>query len=301
MIINKEFFFRGWLPAGLVINARLMLASPSEGIATLKPVINPRPGFGWPTYQPAPSFPIEQANDVNAIVLKDAFPDGTIVALPSGEWFGSGTPYVLAVNTWYEGRIQSVSGGDVMAIRLLLNDSKSYYWTTGYPDPRVDPDICVSNMACKFIPGKTTQRALFLDSGSAMLNEAGYPAMVSVRVGPSADPTPSPALLADVIRLSAYHTYGMASGLTEDQTPDSLVYFLQCEIADGKVTGTPLNKYAMYGIAPVSVNQVQAFYLASDGQISDTMDDMNVLSKVTWPMRIVVASDSGDDQLVHYN
>lgn len=295
MIINKEFFFRGWLPAGLVINARLLLTAPDDGYATLKPIINAQASFRWPTAQPNPTFPIDQADSANAILLKDPFPDGALVMLPTGDWYGSGTPYVLAANAWYEGRIQSVSGSDVTATRIVIGEDKSYYWTLGYPDPRVDPDICVANLPCRYIPGKAVNRALLIDEGGSTNSEFGITPTVTL------SGVEKPCRLMDIIKLSPIHTFGMDRAFIEDQQPDYICSYLRCDIVAGKLTGTPLTKYDRYGVSPVPKTAVQTFYTVMPNVINGSFEDMNVLLSLPGGAAFAVVASSGDDQLVHYN
>lgn len=288
MIINREFFFRGWLPAGLLINARLLTDAP-KGTATpvLKPIINPIPGAGWPTHQPAPTFPVEQATSDTAIVLADPLPEGSIALTITPDWTGDGTPYILAVNTWYEGRIRSISGEDVMGVRLMPSAYEDYY---SYYSAGSSKDVRVYNMPCRHMLGRGSEQVLLVDPQLKAVDELGYPAQVS---------THGEDLLARVVNLLQTNSVSFA-GMTsvyKETNPGTETHVILCSIEDGRRPNAPITKVAL-AIAPKAGRQ--KFYSISDGHVINEVVDV-VRTGGTFATVARSKSYMGADQVVHYN
>lgn len=296
MVINREFFFRGWLPAGLVLNARLNESSPGDNFPVLKPVINPTPGRSWPEKQPSPIFPVEQATDEQAILLADSFPEGALVMLPLGGWYGKGTPCILATNTWYEGRIQLVTGADVMAVRLLPIQRRAYF-TSAEEAAKPDgvPDVTVVAMASYYIPGRTRYQALFVDESESTMTELGYPPMI----GPS--DSQMPARVMDYFSVTQIHVAGLR-GAYEKENPSTELRYIQCSVVDGSMASIDSQSYAYIGLIPISTWVVQAFYSVQLNVITASKQLKNLLDPDSEEVLAVVANGSaGSDQVVHYN
>lgn len=287
MVVNRELFFRGWLPAGLLINARLITSAPaSMDVAVLKPILNPVPGKGWPTHQPSPVFPIEQASSDEAIVLVDPFPDGALVMTLTPEWLGSGTPYLLAANTWYEGRIRSVSGLDVMGVRLVPTAYDEYY---SYYSGSSVKDVRVYNMPCRHILGRSSEQVLVSDKSQVSAAELGLAPQVNV------GDTNTAARVVDVLSLSSLSFAGMQSAYKE-QNPGTETHIIQCAVVDGKIKGgTP----KMLGLAAAPKASRQSFYKVSRGEISEKADVIK--GSGTFATVASGRSTGGADQVVHYN
>lgn len=286
MVINREFFVRGWLPAGLVINARLLTTTAAgSAMAVMKPVINPSPNSAWTTDQVQLVFPVEQATSDTAIVLVDPFEDGALALLPLGRWFGSGTPYILATNTWYEGRVRAVSGADVMSIRIDAQVSPKYYSrNSGLPAK----DVSIRAMACHLIPGRRTQRALLLDDRSLTTTDLGYAPRVLV------EDKSVTARLMDVVLMSGVSFAGMRTAYTE---PDGgqFAHFIQCELTAGKLAS---QDPTYVGIIPNGrYGSPNLYYLRQD-KIVDIAGDM---TSVDMYVGAVSIGSGAEDQVVHYN
>lgn len=295
MIINREFFFRGWLPAGLVVNARLLSSSSDDGTAVLKPIINPAKGAGWPDHQPAPVFPIEQADGESAIVLVDEFPEGALVMLPLGQWYGSGTPFILGINTWYEGRIRVVSGSDVMAVRLIANQRRFYYSSAGSgPGVPATPDVCVTAMPAKFIGGSGTSRDVFLD-----VNEITRALEMGCAPKTIYESYPYDSWPMQYLQLLPVHVAGMRVGF-EDKSSGGERAYVQCQVVDGIVEGGPSTSYAFVGIIPVAIATIQPFYRLYQGDISEALSNKNLLDPESEQV-IGVAIHHGGDGVIDYN
>lgn len=298
MIITKEFYFRGWLPAGLVINARLLSDSPADGAPVVRPVINSSPGSSWPGYQPRPVFPIPQATSTSAIILKDPLPESTLAFLPLGDWYGPGTPYMLAVNTWYDGRIQSISGGDVPSVRLILSTIQ-LYMRSEESDPGLLPNTCVGSMPACILPGVNRQSALFIDEARVTMAQHvfGTPPAVTMQSQEEF------ARYMDYLLIKPYHTAGLPAGVPKGGEPDAFAYYLGCNLVAGQVTkpeGAGDIKY--YGIVPVCKEDVQPIFFATSVGVQGAafMEPVNLLKPMD-PMALAVVNTTGDDQLIHYN
>lgn len=285
MVINREFFFRGWLPAGLVVNARLLSSAPNRTRqAVMKPILCPVPGAGWPIDQPFPVFPIDQANGDTAIVLVDPMPQSALALLPLGAWYGDGTPYVLGMNTWYEGRIRTISGADVMAIRIVAAATPRFYSNYAGLEQK---DVSVVSMACHLIVGRRTEQVLAVDANDLTSNELGYRPMVT------SGSDQLPARVFDVLEASTASFAGMRVGY-EEQNAGSAKHYIQCVITDGKYPGkTP----DFIGILATPKLGKQKFYslLASSVQAVDEDIASPGYSHGT------VARGRSDEQVVHYN
>lgn len=284
MVINREFFFRGWLPAGLLINARLITNSSKRGEMVLRPVLNPSQDSSWPDQQPPIVFPVSQATDSKAILLKDGVSEGTIAMLPLGDWYGPGTPYILAVNTWYEGLIQEVSGGDVMAIRIIQAFTLNYYSRPGIDKP----DVSLATFPCRWIRGWRGEKRAFKDTGS-QLAEMGY--VPRVTEGDKAVPLP----VLDVLRLRTAHLAGMRMARPQP-SPTGNVHYVQCEITSGMQSPDPdVNYYGIVG----SVNpNVQNFYTVGGDSIVSKISDVGLVRTQNIG---ALSVPTNDDQVIHYN
>lgn len=307
MVITKQFYFRGWLPAGLVINSRLLSSQPDDGTAVMIPIINSNPGTTWPVQQPRPTFPIAQATDISAIVLKDPIPESTLVMLPLGDWYGPGTPYVLAINTWYDGVIQAISGDDVSAVRIIMHEMHLYL-SMDEMDPGSLPDACVGEMPARILAGSRRKSALFIDPGAYTEQGAifGWPPKVSMGQEEVS------ARLMNYLTIKQIHTAGLAQGVLKDpgfednDVPDS---FLKCSLAGGRVTPPPhAGRIRYYGIMPVVRENVQPMFPVG------AMSGGFTIGEPTWGAHpnllnagllanssLAATSESGDDQVVHYN
>lgn len=287
MIINREFFFRGWLPAGLVINARLLTDTPeSTALPVLKPIINPYPGNGWPTHQPSPVFPIDQATAETAIVLADPLAEGTVVMTIFPEWMGAGSPFILAVNTWYEGRIRSISGSDVMGVRLMPSASEDYY---SYYSAESVKDIRVYNMPCRHILGRNTDQVMLGDPDGISV-DLGMPPTVTF------DGAPMAAQLADVLHLTSVSFAGMLSAYS-DTNPGTETKVIQCSIEGGRRPGDPIKKVAL-ACAP-KVGRQKFFTIADGMLINQNVDVIRQAGDLITLSRS--KSLVGTEQVVHYN
>lgn len=288
MVVNQEFNYRGWLPAGLVLNARLLsTAKAGTNVAVLKPVINPHPGKGWPTLQPAPVFPIDQASEDKAIILRDSFPDGALALLFSPEWMGSGTPYILATNTWYDGRISIVSGADVMGVRLVPTAYEEYY--SYYGAPVTEKDVRVFNMPCRYIVGKGSDQVLALDAMGVSMEDIGYPPFVS------SGETQIPARVVDLLQLSSYSFAGMTSAYGE-LNPGTEVHILQCSVVAGKLGG---KEPKAIGLIAAPKASRQKFYMLEG---STLMGPLELIGNGGTYATVASGRDTaGSEQLVHYN
>lgn len=285
MVINREFFFRGWLPAGLLINARLITSSSDRGETVLRPVLNPSPESSWPAQQPPIVFPVSQATDTKAILLKDPLPEGTLAMLPLENWYGPGTPFILAINTWYEGRIQEVSGGDVMAVRISKAFTLSHY---SYYSGLEAPDVRLATLPCKWIPGAVSEKRAFMDSNS-QLAEIGY--VPTVSAGDQEVPLP----ILDIMRIRTVHLAGLRIAF-QTQSPSSNEHFVQCEIIAGKQKPSPDVKF--YGLLGSIDPNVQNFYMVSAANISAKLSGTGLIK----PQNIGTLSVTmTDEQVVHYN
>lgn len=288
MVINREFFFRGWLPAGLVINARLLSSAPSRtNQAVMVPIICPVPGSGWEIDQPSPTFPIEQATADTATVLVDPIPNGTLAVLPLKEWFGDGTPYILGVNTWYEGRIRVVTGSDVMAIRIIAAGSPKLYSAYSGLDAK---DVSVVMMPCHHIVGTNTKQVLAADSGGVAMEELSYPPMIT------AGSESVPARVLDVLETTTASFAGMQTGFLE-LNPGTGINYIQCRITDGKYLGQVPN---FIGIVANPKLGRQKFYNFRVGEIAKVADEVSKVSSTEHNYG-TIAYGAGGDQVVHYN
>lgn len=285
MVINREFFFRGWLPAGLLINARLATNSSASGETVLRPVLNSSPESSWPAQQPPIVFPVSQATDSKAILLKDALSEGTLAMLPLGDWYGPGTPFILAINTWYEGRIQEVSGGDVMAIRISKAFTLSYY---SYYSGIEAPDVRLATLPCKWIQGAASEKRAFKDS-KAQLAEIGYVPTVA----DSDQEVPLPVL--DIMRIRTIHLAGMRIAFPA-QSPSNSVHLVQCEIVAGKQQPSPDVKF--YGIVGSADPNVQNFYSVRGADIDAKISGTDLIQSRTIGALSLATTD---EQIVHYN
>lgn len=286
MVINQEFFFRGWLPAGLLINARLITtAPPRTGQAVLKPIINPIPGAGWPIDQPLPVFPVEQATDTTAIVLADPLLDGTIALLPQGRWYGSGTPYVLGLNTWYEGRVRIITGSDVMAVRIMAPSVLNYY--SNY-DGLSEKDVAASLMACRHITGRSTEQVLLPDGDLKAASTIAFAPTVTIMGNEI------PARVMSRVSVTPASFAGVRKVYSELNVGATLP-FLQCEITDGKIIGGAKPKYVGMVLSPQTGAQ-KFFSLSNEGII----DVIGVITGREVAIGTVAISTIAD-QVVHYN
>lgn len=285
MVINREFFFRGWLPAGLLVNARLITVPSEHGETVCRPILNPSPETSWPSQQPPIVFPVSQATDTKAILLKDALPESTIAMLPLGDWYGPGTPFILAINTWYEGRIQEVSGSDVMAVRLSKAFTLNYY---SYYSGISTPDVKLATLPCAWVQGATRDCRAFKD-GSSVLSELGYEPTVS------ADGQEVPLAILDIKQLRTIHVAGMRMAF-QTQSPSQNVHFVQCEIVAGSTQPSPDVKF--YGFLGSVDPNIQNFYTVSGDSISAKLSDVDLIKSHTLG---VIASRATNDQVVHYN
>lgn len=286
MVINRELFVRGWLPAGLVINARLLTNStPMSNLAVLKPVINPVPGSAWPSEQAQPVFPIEQATDDTAIVLVDPFETSTLALLPLGKWYGPGTPYILAVNTWYEGRVRLVSGSDVMAVRITAEVSPKYY--SDYKNTSA-LDVSIRTMASYHLMGRTTEQVLALDDRMIAYGELGYAPKVSVSGKEVA------ARVLNLLSLSNVSFAGMRTAYSSS-SPSSACRFVQCSVTAGKIAG---QNPKFVGLIPSGKLGKQKFYVIGQDKIAAEMADI-VAPDTT--MGTVARGHCDGEQIVHYN
>lgn len=287
MVINREFFFRGWLPAGLLINAKLITKSPARtGQAVLSPILNAVPGAGWPVDQPRPVFPVEQATNDTAIVLVDPLSDGTIALLPLGSWYGSGSPYLLGLNTWYEGRIRIVTGDDVMSVRLLAATVGNYY--SDSDDSILVKDVAATKMACRHIIGRHTEQILATDAGMIVPNTMGWPPKVTE------SGNDIPARLVNKVTITGASFAGTRTIYAENNSSANPVPFIQCAVADGKVQDTNV-KYV--GIVLCLDAGTQKFYSLGDEGIMEEVSDIN---KTDCSIGTIAISEAAD-QVVHYN
>lgn len=302
MIITNEFYFRGWLPAGLVINSRLLDDTPAEGVPVLRPIINSRPGSSWPMYQPRPAILISQATDTSAIVLKDPLPESTLAYLPLGDWYGPGTPYLLAVNTWYDGRIQIISGGDVPAVRIIL-DNIHLYQMAGELDPGSLPDTCVGAMPACILLGTNNTSALFVDAGMISMSPKTYGMTPMVAMKQMEPPTDVPARYMSYFSIKASHLAGLAYGVAKGGEPTNHESFLECELVSGRVTVPEgAGKVNFYGIMPVAQELIQPIYVVGSQSIQALLtEEPENLLQVQDPLALAIVNDRGDDQLIHYN
>lgn len=288
MVINREFYFRGWLPAGLVLNARLLDHTTESNFPVMIPVLNPHPGRGWSIDQPQPVFPVTQASSQKAIVLKDPFLESTIVLLPLKEWMGSGTPMILAFNSWYEGRIQEISGDDVMAVRLRASADRKYYsYYSGLPSQ----DVAIHTLPARMIGGRSGDTVLVGDMGSVTVeNEIGLAPTVSIG-GMDVQ-----GRVMRVATVGSIHTAGMDEGFKE-LNPGTARYYIQCKITSGQVS--QVGSYKHFGIGSKPNANIQSFYTVEaytiGGQIIE--DDLDMEG-----IKAVVARGSLDsEQVVNYN
>lgn len=298
MVITKEFYFRGWLPAGLVINSRLLDDTPAEGVPVLRPIINSRPGSSWPMYQPRPAILISQATAISAIILKDPLPESTLALLPLGDWYGPGTPYVLAINTWYDGRIQYVSGGDVPSVRIILSDIHLYLMA-GELDPGSLPDTCVGAMPARILPGANQNSALFVDAGMETASPHTYGMMPMI----PADTDSQPARYMNYLMIKPSHTAGLAYGMPKGSGPDQNEYFLECDLVSGRATPPEgAGKINYYGIMPICKEEVQPISLVGSTAVMGAAwtEPANLLMPMG-PLALAYVNTTGDDQLIHYN
>lgn len=287
MVINREFFFRGWLPAGLVVNARLLSRSSSRGETVLKPVLNPIPGSHWSVYQPAPVFPVSQATDQTAILLRDPFPETALVMLPLEKWFGSGTPYVLALNTWYEGRIQEVTGEDVMAIRLSMTGANREYYS--YYSDLDAPDVKLRALPCITIPGRKRNQCMMMDQGDLFQYELGFPPTVTM------EGETMFAHIMEPIEINDMSIAGLMSAYAS-LSPGAERHFVQCLVSDGRSKQPTGAKY--FGLATKVDAKVCPFYVNQEYMISglanaDALDAMG-----RW---FVNSPSQPGESVVHYN
>lgn len=288
MIINKEFFFRGWLPAGLLVNARLLTSAPERSsLPVLKPVINPLPGVGWPTTQPAPVFPIEQATADTAIILMDPLSGGAPVLTVFPEWLGDGTPFIIAVNTWYEGRIRSVSGSDVMGVRIMPSAYEDYYSQYSAGSPK---DVRMYNMPCHHLLGRDSEQVLLVDPGFKSQNELGYPPMIA------SGEEKVPARLMDVLRLTTASFAGMFYAYKETN-PGTQTHAILCTVEDGRLPEASIKKVAL-ALAPKAGRQ-KYYSVTPQSSIQDTIDVIRDAGVLVTASR--ARSATGSDQVVHYN
>lgn len=288
MVINREFFFRGWLPAGLVINARLLSNAPSRTKqAVMVPILCPVPGAGWDIDQPSPVFPIEQATADTAIVLADPISCGTLALLPLKDWFGDGTPYMLGVNTWYEGRIRVITGSDVMAIRIIAAATPTFYSAYSGLDAK---DVSVVMMPCHHITGPNTAQVLAADSGSVAMTEPSFPPIITQ------DSQDIPARVLDVLELTDASFAGMQVGYTE-LNPGTSCNYIQCRITDGRYLGATPD---YIGIAAKPSQGRQKLYEFSVGEIMKVASGMFRPSSTEHNYGTVSYGSRGD-QVVHYN
>lgn len=286
MVINREFFVRGWLPAGLVINARLLTNStPMSNLAVLKPVINPVPGSSWPSEQNQLMFPVDQATSDIAIVLVDSLEESSLALLPLGKWYGPGTPYILAVNTWYEGRVRLISGSDVMAVRIMAEVAPKYY--SDYQDTSAK-DVSIRTMACHHLEGRNTAQILALDDQSLTTNELGYAPRVS------AGDAEMPARVLNSFALSNVSFAGLRTAYA-DSTPSSAVRYIQCLVTAGNIAG---QKPKYVGLVPNGSIGRQKFYTVRQDKITGAVTD---IVKIDTVLGTISHSGRGDDQIVHYN
>lgn len=288
MVINREFYFRGWLPAGLVLNARLIERAATGNFPVMVPVLNPYPGSGWSMDQPQPVFPVTQASSQKAILLRDPFPESTLVLLPLKEWMGSGTPMILAANTWYDGRIQEVSGADVMAIRLRASADRKYY---SYYSELTSQDIAIKTLPARMIVGKNCETMLFGDVNDITLeNELGVPPMVSLGGQEMS------CRLMHVMTTGSVNMAGMATGFKE-LNPGTARQFIQCKITSGRVE--LVGDYKTFGIGSKPDTKVQSFYTVQNLAITAPIQDDDLDKE---GIKAVVARGSAsDEQVVHYN
>lgn len=307
MVITKEFYFRGWLPAGLVINSRLLTSQPDADTAVLTPIINSDPGTTWPVHQPRPIFPIAQATDVSAIVLKDPIPESTLVMLPLGDWYGPGTPYILAINTWYDGRIQSVTGGDVSAVRILMTETHLYLSMTEM-DPGNLPDVCVGEMPARILVGKRGKSALFSDPSGMTVFGSVLGWFPRVKEGKE----DVVARYMKYLSIKQAHTAGLAMGVLRDpgfESNDQPDCYLKCALVGGQVTPpSGAGKIHYYGIVPVARQSVQPIFYVGGGGVNyeiqasavDGYPNLLSMSRLS-ESALSVVDEYGDDQVVHYN
>lgn len=283
MVINREFFFRGWLPAGLLVNARLCTSPSSDGSLGARPLLNPSPESAWPAQQPPIAFPVTQATDDKAILLVDALPDGAIAMLPLEAWYGSGSPYLLATNTWYEGRIREVSGEDVMSVRIHPAVAPLQYYS--YYSGLEHPDVMLYPLPCRWIPGVRRDVRAFKDANSK-LAEIGYVPTVAV------DDTNVPLPILDVKKIESVDLAGMRMAYSS-QSPAGEAHFIECEFQ-----ASPEMPIKFVGlIASVNAN-VQNFYSVSKDSIAAKFTGPGLIKTQT----ISVLSTGGhDEQVLHYN
>lgn len=303
MVITNEFYFRGWLPAGLVINSRLIsapLSKPYGSVPVLTPIINPCPDSSWGMHQPSPVFPISQATDTRAIVLKDPIQESTLVMLPSGDWNGPGTPYILAINTWYDGRIQTISGEDTPAVRLILSNPHLYLNSTE-AEPGDPADTVVGEMPAYFLKGAHGRSELFVDATNQTSDVPGFAPRVTI------EGEELPARCMQCLVVKPAHTAGTAVGLLKDPAyAESMEYshYIRCSLDGGKVVppeGAGQVKY--YGIMPVSRKHVQPIFAVRQSQIEISWagQPISLLSSSITAMPIGVIDTYGEDKVVHYN
>lgn len=297
MIITQEFYFRGWLPAGLVINSKLLRSLPDEDVPVLQPLLNPAPGSSWPQYQPNPVFPITQATDQMAIILKDPIPESTLVMLPLGDWYGPGTPYMLAINTWYDGRVQLVSGGDVMAVRILMG-TKHLVHSSEEREPGNLPDVCVGEMTCMILPGRSSRTALFADSSAQVAMNMYEYGMYPVLSGPSGS---NPACVMRYLRIRNANLSGLAIAYETDEADSSRCY-IRCSVSSGTVTPPEgAGKIHYYGLIPIPNDRVQPIYAAMETSIEQSMAGKNALFYPANSIALAVTADLDNEKMVNLN
>lgn len=296
MVINREFFFRGWLPAGLVINARLLVSPSSDGTPVLRPVINPVPGRSWDANQPKPSFPVDQATETQAIILTSDFQEGALVMLPLGQWYGKGSPFILAANTWYEGKIQTVSGDDVMAVRLVANQRRDYFSSSEEAAKEGgQPDITATALVAHYIPGSNTRQALFSDDGRITMSyEKGFPTSAFM------DGVSMAARVMDFFDLTPLQVAGLR-GAYAKENPSTELRFIQCDLVNGNPPTSSGKQFDYFGIFPMATWVSQAFYLVEHFSIAGTLESKNLLDPDSEPTLAVVSMGKVGDQITFMN
>lgn len=251
----------------------------------LRPVLNPSPESSWPAQQPPIVFPVSQATESKAILLKDALPEGTIAMLPLENWYGPGTPFILAVNTWYEGRILEVSGGDVMAVRISKAFTLNYY---SYYSGIETPDVRLATLPCKWIPGTAGEKKAFKD-GSSVVAELGYIPRISA--GESEVPLP----ILDVMRIRTIHLAGMRIAFP-DKSPANSAHFVQCEIAASNQQ--PSQNIKFVGLVGSVDPNVQNFYSVTGDGVTAKISDVSLIQTRNAG---VLSMPATDEQVIHYN
>lgn len=212
------------------------------------PLLNPAPGSNWSVYQPSPVFPVTQANDNTAVLLKDPFPETAIVLLPLDQWYGSGTPFILAFNTWYEGRIQEVTGSDVMAIRLVMAGNRDYY---SYYSGLEAPDVKLRPLPCTVIPGKSRRQCMMLDDGMLTVYEKGYLPTVQV------SDQEAYAHITEPLDIQNMSVAGMVSAYAS-LSPGAERHYIRCQVTDGASKVPSSAKYV--GLATKVDPKICPFY-----------------------------------------